>query len=39
MGNGTLVDAMIHDGLWEAYSGFHMGVGAEKIAAKYGIRA
>ena len=37
MGNGALVDAMIHDGLWEAYKGFHMGVGAEMIAAKYGI--
>src|SRR5580692_4637709 len=37
MGNGTVVDAMIHDGLWEAYNGFHMGVGAEMIAAKYGI--
>ncbi len=37
MGNGSLVDAMINDGLWEAYRGFHMGVGAEMIAAKYGI--
>src|SRR5271166_324744 len=37
MGNGALVDAMILDGLWEAYNNFHMGVGAEKIAAKYGI--
>ena len=37
MGNGLAVDAMIHDGLWEAYNGFHMGVGAEMIAAKYGI--
>ena len=37
MGNGTLVDAMVHDGLWEAYNGFHMGVGAEMIAEKYGI--
>jgi acetyl-CoA C-acetyltransferase len=37
MGNGTLVDAMIHDGLWEAYKGYHMGIGAELIAAKYGI--
>jgi acetyl-CoA C-acetyltransferase len=37
MGNRTLVDSMIHDGLWEIYNGFHMGVGAEKIAAKYGI--
>jgi len=37
MGNGTLVDSMIFDGLWEVYKGFHMGVGAEMIAAKYGI--
>lgn len=37
MGNGTLVDAMINDGLWEAYRGFHMGVGAEMIADTYGI--
>jgi acetyl-CoA C-acetyltransferase len=37
MGNGTLVDAMIQDGLWEVYNNFHMGVGAEKIAARYGI--
>jgi acetyl-CoA C-acetyltransferase len=37
MGNGTLVDSMIQDGLWEAYRGFHMGVGAEMIAAKYSI--
>jgi acetyl-CoA C-acetyltransferase len=37
MGNGSLVDAMIHDGLWEAYRGYHMGVAAEMIAAKYGI--
>ena len=37
LGNGALVDSMIQDGLWEAYRGFHMGVGAEMIAAKYGI--
>jgi acetyl-CoA C-acetyltransferase len=37
MGNGVLVDAMIQDGLWEVYNNFHMGVGAEKIAAHYGI--
>ncbi len=35
MGNGLLVDAMIQDGLWEVYNNFHMGVGAEMIAAKY----
>jgi len=32
-----VVDAMVQDGLWEAYKGFHMGVGAEMIAEKYGI--
>jgi acetyl-CoA C-acetyltransferase len=37
MGNGALVDSMIYDGLWEVYRGFHMGVAAEMIAAKYGI--
>jgi len=37
LGNGTLVDAMIHDGLWEAYRGYHMGFAAEMIADKYGI--
>lgn len=37
MGNGALIDSMVHDGLWEAYRDFHMGVGAEMIAVKYGI--
>jgi acetyl-CoA C-acetyltransferase len=37
MGNGTLVDSMVYDGLWEAYRDFHMGIGAEMVAAKYGI--
>ena len=37
MGNGTLVDSMVNDGLWEAFRDFHMGIGAEMIATKYGI--
>jgi acetyl-CoA C-acetyltransferase len=37
MGDGTLVDSMICDGLWDAFNGFHMGVTAENIAEKYGI--
>jgi acetyl-CoA C-acetyltransferase len=37
-GNAELVVAGgMESGLWEAYNGFHMGVGAEMIAAKYGI--
>ncbi|HVZ83589.1 MAG TPA: acetyl-CoA C-acyltransferase [Terracidiphilus sp.] len=37
MGNGTLVDALIQDGLWDAYNGFHMGTAAELVAAECGI--
>jgi len=32
MGNGTLVDGMIFDGLWDSFGDFHMGVAAEKTA-------
>jgi len=37
MGHGQLVDAMIHDGLWEVYNDYHMGVAAELIAEKYNV--
>jgi acetyl-CoA C-acetyltransferase len=37
MGDGTLVDVMIHDGLWDVYNKFHMGSAAEMVAEKYGI--
>ena len=29
IGNAELVDSMIHDGLWDVYEDFHMGVAAE----------
>jgi acetyl-CoA C-acetyltransferase len=32
MGNGTLVDAMIHDGLWCAFEQCHMGLAGEHVA-------
>lgn len=35
MGNGTLVDSMIHDGLWDPYKQIHMGNCAELCATKY----
>ena len=38
LGHGKLVDSMILDGLWDAYEDCHMGVTAEVVAAKYGIR-
>jgi len=37
MNNTDLVDLMIFDGLWEIFYGYHMGLTAENIAAKYGI--
>lgn len=37
MGNGTLVDTMVHDGLWDAFNNIHMGVTAENIATQFGI--
>jgi len=41
--NGTkleeknLIDTMIKDGLWDAFNGYHMGVTAENVAAKWQI--
>jgi acetyl-CoA C-acetyltransferase len=37
MGDGELVDLMILDGLWDIFNGYHMGITAENVAAKYGI--
>lgn len=37
MGNETLVDTMIQDGLWDAFNDYHMGVTAENIAKRYNI--
>jgi acetyl-CoA C-acetyltransferase len=37
IGNAEIVDSMIHDGLWEIYENFHMGVAAELVAEKYHI--
>lgn len=32
MGNGEIIDGMIHDGLWDVYNNFHMGNAAELCA-------
>ena len=37
MGNGTLIDSMVYDGLTDVYNQYHMGVTAENIAKKYDI--
>ena len=37
MFNAEMLDLMVHDGLWEIFYGYHMGLTAENIAEKYGI--
>jgi acetyl-CoA C-acetyltransferase len=37
LGNNTIIDAMVNDGLWDVYNNFHMGMTGEIIAEKYGI--
>jgi acetyl-CoA C-acetyltransferase len=34
MGDTTLIDTMIKDGLWDAFNGYHMGITAENVAEK-----
>jgi acetyl-CoA C-acetyltransferase len=35
MGNATLIDGMIHDGLWDPYGNYHMGNAGETCAREY----
>ncbi|MDB4941869.1 MAG: 3-ketoacyl-CoA thiolase [Labilithrix sp.] len=37
MGNATLIDGMIHDGLWDPYGNVHMGSCGDKTAAEFKI--
>jgi acetyl-CoA C-acetyltransferase len=37
MGDAKLTDSMIHDGLWDIYNDYHMGVTAENVAKKFEI--
>src|SRR6201998_3737343 len=37
LGNATIVDSMVHDGLWDIYNDYHMGITGENVAEKYGI--
>ena len=37
MGDGTIVDTMVHDGLWCSFEQCHMGMTAEHVADKYGV--
>jgi acetyl-CoA C-acetyltransferase len=35
MGDGSLIDSMIRDGLWDVYNQVHMGCCAERLAERY----
>lgn len=37
LGHGKMLDAMIHDGLWDAFEDYHMGNTGEVVAQEYGI--
>jgi len=37
LGNAQVVDSMVHDGLWDIYNNYHMGITGENVAEKYGI--
>ena len=37
MGDGTIVDSMIRDGLWDAFHDVHMGLTGEHVSEKYKV--
>ncbi|HHV46656.1 MAG TPA: acetyl-CoA C-acetyltransferase [Tissierellia bacterium] len=37
MGDGTIEDYMVHDGLWDIFNDYHMGITAENVAAQWNI--
>lgn len=37
LGNATVVDSMVHDGLWDVYNDYHMGVTGENVAEKHSV--
>jgi acetyl-CoA C-acetyltransferase len=37
MGDGTIIDSMIHDGLWDSFDNVHMGLTGEHVAEKFTI--
>jgi acetyl-CoA C-acetyltransferase len=37
LGNGQVIDSMVHDGLWDIYNNYHMGITGENVAEKYAI--
>ena len=37
LGNAQIIDSVVHDGLWDIYNDYHMGITGENVAEKYGI--
>jgi len=37
LGDGQLLDSVVHDGLWDIYKDFHMGMTGELVAEKYDV--
>jgi len=37
MGDATMVDSMIHDGLWDSFHNMHMGLTGEHVSEKYHV--
>jgi acetyl-CoA C-acetyltransferase len=37
LGHGKLLDAMVHDGLWDVYNDFHMGNTGDLVAERFAV--
>jgi acetyl-CoA C-acetyltransferase len=37
MGDGTVIDSMIHDGLWDSFHNIHMGLTGEHVSETYRV--
>ncbi|MHB8079450.1 MAG: acetyl-CoA C-acetyltransferase [Candidatus Krumholzibacteriia bacterium] len=37
LGHGQVTDLLVHDGLWDVYNDYHMGMTAELVVGKHGI--
>ena len=37
MGDWKAIDSMVHDGLWDAFNNYHMGITAENVATRFEI--
>lgn len=37
MNDAVMTDMMVHDGVWDIFNNYHMGITAENVAEKYGI--